>query len=212
MKKIGEENTTNGMFLNNIKILYYILIVFGFSACMSINKSIDNNENNLLRYFIQVDEPNFNVITSYKIMKAENIKLNHFEDFNVISVKPTSNGTEIQISRKSNKKVQFLNISFYDNDNILRNVQINFFTKIINLDQLEIGQKVIFDKTTDLVPPLFVMSSLQTGEFTVCKDGTTIYNFELLKELYFFCLRANSGEYSIGEKTCQNVYFNLLIK
>lgn len=202
----------NGMFLNNINILYYLLIVFGFSSCISINKSVSNNENDLLRYFIQVDEPNFNVITSYKIMKSESIKLNHFKDFNVISVKPTSDGTEIQISRKSNKKVQFLNISFYDSDNVLRNIQINFFTKIIDVDQLEVGQKVVFDKTTNLVPPLFVMSSLQTGEFIICKHGTTTYNFELLKELYFFCLRANSGEYSIGEKTCQNVYFNLLIE
>ncbi|MGR7813992.1 hypothetical protein [Lacinutrix undariae] len=172
----------------------------------------NNQENNLLRYFIQVDESNFNINTSYKITGVEKINLNHFNDFNVISVTSNSNGSNIKISRKSKKRLQGLKISFYDSDDIFRNIQINFYSNIVDIHQLDIGQKISFDRTVNIVPPLFLMSSLQTGKFIICEENNIIYNFDSLTDLYFFSLRASSGEYFIGEKTCQNSYFSLDIE
>lgn len=212
MKKIEEKNTLNGMFLSQINLIYLLVFLLGLSSCININKSNNNHENDLLRYFIQVDESNFSINTQYKITKVEDIRINHSEDFNVVSVTTSSTGSEIEFSRKSNKKFQGLKISFYDRNNNLRNIQINFYSKIVNIDQLKLGQKVLFDKTANVAPPLFIMSSLQVGEFIICENSTVIFNFESLKDLYFFSLRANSGEYHIGEKTCQNNYFKLIVK
>jgi hypothetical protein len=212
MIKIEERNTINGMFPSEINLKYFLVFLLGFSSCININRSYNNHENGLLRYFIQVDESNFSVNTQYKITKVEDIRINHSEDFNIVSVTTSSTGSEIQFSRKSNKKFQGLKISFYDRNKNLRNIQINFYSEIVNIDQLELGERVLFDRATDIVPPLFIMSSLQIGEFIVCEESTIIYNFELLKDLYFFSIRASLGEYFIGEKICQNTYFNLYIK
>ncbi|NIK91951.1 hypothetical protein GZ212_07280 [Mangrovimonas sp. CR14] len=195
-----------------ISSFYFLVFIFGFLSCSNNIKPNRNYKNDLLRYFIQVDESDFMVHTSFQISGVEKITLNHFDDFKVDSVTSNNIGSIIRISRKSKTRFQSLKISFYDEKNIVRNIQIKFYSKMYNLHELELGQKIEFDRTTNIAPPLFVMTSLQLGQFIICKDNHVVGDFELLQDLYNFSLFAKPSKYDVGEKTCDNTYFSLIVK
>lgn len=197
-----------------MKPVPYVLIgLLFFQYSCSSNKYRNTSKEprfyGLLRYYIQADKPNFTIHTTHFTKEIESVKLNRPNDFRVVSVTPTQNGTNIEISRLTKTLFHSLSISFIDSTNTTREIHLRFYSKVFKLNEIKSGETIVFNRRVDVAPPLFVVSSLQVGAFIICKNDSIIEQFDMLQELYYYCLKEVDGNYGIGENNCENIYFNL---
>lgn len=212
MTGIEGQNITNGMSLKKIRITFLLFFIVSCSTSFNVMGTDEKSLNGLYRNFIQVDKLSFTISTPYKFKDSKNIGINQSDSFRIVSTSISEKGSTIKISKTTDKIFQGITISFLDDTNTLRKIQVNFYSRLINIFQISDGHEIIYDKANDVVPPLFITTSLQIGKFTVCENDRIIFEFELLKDLYYFSLRAKNGDYLIGEVDCNKPYFSLLVR
>lgn len=211
MKEIGERGIINSMCLKRIRTVFFCLFMVSCSSFFNVVQKDGESLNGLHRNFIQANKTTFTILTPYIIKSVESIKTSQSDDFYVVSSTVDDGGSAIKISKTTDKLFQGLRISFLDDTNTLREIQVNFYSKLINILEINDEQEIIYDKANDVAPPLFITTSFQLGQFTVCEDDKIVFKCEFLKDLYFFSLSAEFGSYSIGEVSCNEPYFRLLI-
>lgn len=212
MKTTKEKNMVNRIFLRESSLICLLVILIGCSTNSKIKHAEERHLDGLLRNFKQANKSVFTVSTPYKIEKIENVSLSHENDFNVLTVRQNADESILEIIKTTDNIFQGLTISFYDNDKIERRIRINFYSKIIDIKEIGLEQDIVYNKKEDIVPPLFIKTSIQVGQFIICQDGKIDKRYDFLSDLYFFSLFAKLGDYQIGGKDCENIYFNFIIQ
>ena len=211
MIKIEEKDMVNGLSLKKMISVALLLVLF---SC-SITRNIENSEpqlSGLLRNFISASNPNFKITTKYKIDRIDKIEINQPNDFKITSLKTTKKGSIIEVLKTSDKIIQGLTLYFYDDSNDFKKIQINFYSELINIFELNKDDEIVFDRSQDVVPPLFFMrTSLQDGIFKVCVEDEIIHEFSMLHDLYFLSFRPIAGDFTISEVDCENVLFRYVV-
>lgn len=211
MIKIEEKDITNGLYLK--KISFFILLIFIFSC--SPSRIVQNNEpqlSGLLRNFILVNNQNFKISTPYKIDNVESIEISQPNDFKIVSTTVTKSGTIIELLKTNDKLFQELTLHFLDNSNDLKKTRVFFYSRLVNIFNLNKDDEIVFDRTRDVVPPLFFMrTSIQDGLFKVCVENEVIHEFSMLHNLYFLSFRSEAGYFNISEIDCENILFRYVV-
>lgn len=212
MRKIEEKNIAIGLCLKKISFIYLLILLLSCST----SKNVQNNEPKLtgyLRNFVLADNQNFKVSVPFKIDHIESIELSHPNDFKITSLKTTKKSSIIEVIKTSDKVFQGLRLSFSDDSNDLKKIQINFYSELINIFELNKDDEIVFDRSKDVVPPLFFMrTSLQDGDFKVCVADEVILEFSMLRDLYFLSFRPETGRFNISEIDCENILFRYVVR
>ncbi len=97
---------------------------------------------------------NFKISTSYKIDNIESIEISQPDDFKIVSITVTKRGTIIELLKRTDKIFQELTLNFLDESNDLKKIQVNFYSRLINIFDLNKDDEIVFDRSQDVVPPL----------------------------------------------------------
>lgn len=194
-----------GIFL--LKISLFSTLFFLSCAPSNINS---NDDEGLIAFenFVPVNKDKFSIKTRYKLSNPKSIELSHVDEFKITSSVSTEKGTVIEISKTTDKRFRNLMISFFDEKDTLRNIQILFYSKLINILDIENDEEIVFSRIQDTVPPLFFIKySMQDGLYKICEKKELIEEFSSFDYLYLISYYYKLGTYSICELDCNRQLF-----
>lgn len=206
-----EKNTTIGLFLMKISVICILLII----SCCNSKRKIYFQEPKLKGYlsnFISSNNRSFRVVVPFNINNVDGVELSHPKDFKINSVSIKNHETIIEIVKLNDNLHQGISISFYNNEMKLIKTQVFFYSNLINISDLNKDEQIIFDKSKDIVPPLFYSdNSSQFGVYKICRDHKISNEFSMLHHLYFLSFSQKSGIYNVCEIDCDNILFEYII-
>jgi len=209
MKKTEEENTVIGKFLLKINIIIFIILL-SLSWSAKAFGQYTKPESHFF-FLMKSDSIAFDLkIPSEDLKNLSVVKSNLYS---IGAVKSFKNYSRVILKRNLCEPLApQIKLTYNKKNDEKKTINIFFFSTKIDIDNLSATDKIIFDKTKDIVPPLLFMSSLQIGNYILCMDDESYKKFETWNEFYFMCYFLKIGEYKISENNCKNPYFNFIVK
>lgn len=186
------------------------LLIFGmlFSVqCQSLKT--DNENKPILRNFFPVESNRIAVIIDQWPLGINDIEIDQKSVFALKSLKKYSkNQSQLLLEKLDNSKdSKFFSITYKDEMKNLHNINVFFYSQIINLDKLNRQKLIKYNRERDIAPPIITMSSLQVGNFIVCNENGIQNRFESALDFYLLFSSIEKGTYKVSEIDCSNSIF-----
>lgn len=189
-----------------------LFVIFGilFSVqCQTLKPTREVN----IKNFFSVDSNSISVIIDQWPLNIENIELSENSVFFIKNIKKYGKNQCELIMQKLDDSLtpKFFRVRYIDSLKQPQNINVFFYSIVINLDRLNYGQKFEYNREKDLAPPIITMSSLQVGDFVVCDGNNIKYRFESTVEFYLLFSSIQKGTYEISESNCSNHLFEIIV-
>lgn len=209
MMGIEEVIIINGKCLKKIKFLLILGVLFSVQ-CQPLK--INKNSEVGLKNFFSVDSESISIVVNNWPLSISDIEIKEKTGYYVQSIIKYRKDKSVVTLNKSKNTINssFFKINYRNSSNEIENINVFFYSKLIDLNKLNTKQKFHYDRKKDSAPPLLKMSSLQVGEFLVCNENKEIlYEFETAVEFYLLFSTIDDGYYKISEKGCEEPLFEI---
>ena len=197
-----------GIYLLKISFILFCLV---FTNCNSI-MNIKKNSPMKSIYFFNIKDQVIRIRLNETSINKCDISIQEPNTFFVKSLTEKKKYTEIILeSNSTDRYAPDLLLTYKNNLNNQIRIKLFFYSQKINIDSLTSKSNIEYRIMNDKVPPFFFSTSLQVGDYIICKDDQIISRFSSLKDLYFISFTLKAGKYSISEVDCEGAYFGYTI-